>query len=126
MSIRVGGGSADLPGHQKPHRSVSILPNPIGHHYNRHRLEDRDRDWSPRGRANTRHNKSCTHRKSSNIQSTAGVPAPENSQVPQCDMIVGMVGMLWVNKRKPCDPRAFAAFSGFGLILLEDGLGMAW
>lgn len=127
MSIRVEGRNLNLPEHQPPHRSASVLPNLVGHRRNRHPEEDRDRGCSLREHANIHHNKNCIHHKNPNIQSNPAVrvPVPEGSnQVPRCGMLVGMVP---VNKRKLCDLRAFVAFLGFVMIPLGvEPEGVVW
>jgi len=127
MSIRVEGGYLNSPDYIPPHRSVSVLPKPVGHRRNRHPEKDMDRGCSLRWRTNIHHNKNCIRHKNPNIQnsSAVGVPAPEkSSQVLRCDMFVGMALM---NKRKPCDLRAFVAFLGFVLIPLgAEPEGVVW
>lgn len=107
------GSGLNLPEHEKPLRSATVLQNPVGRRHSRHR-----QDHSLRGRASIHRNKNYTRHKNLSIQSSPVVGVlvlEENSQALRCDMVVGMI---LENTRKLCDPRTFAAFSGFEVIHL--------
>ena len=96
---------------------AGVLLNPVRRHHDRHH-RDEDRDCSLRVRGDIRHNKNYIHHKNLNIPSNPAVEVlvlKDNGQILGGDMIVGTV---LVDKWKQYGPRAFVAFSGFGLVHL--------